>query len=111
MLTTQKTKTLVGVAIKDKSQIVKKRIYFRDIEDVICKHKEEEMRGSALLLAKKGSTISATQKARAIQKARKRRQKNVLKKTLGMPLGKPTFPTCRTSPVLGFPKARKTIKR
>lgn len=48
MLTTQKTKTLVGVAIKDKSQLVKKRIYFRDIEDVIRKRKEEEMRAGAL---------------------------------------------------------------
>ena len=54
MLTTQKTKTLVCVVIKDKSQIVKKRIYFRDIEDVIRKRKEEEMRGGALPPAKKG---------------------------------------------------------
>lgn len=54
MLTTQKTKTLVGVAIKDKSQIVKKRIYFRDIEDVIRKRKEEEMKAGALPPAKKG---------------------------------------------------------
>ena len=39
MLTTQKTRTLAAVAIKDKTQIIKKRIYFRNIEDVIKKRK------------------------------------------------------------------------
>ena len=39
MLTTQKTRTLAAVAIKDKTQIIKKRIYFRNIEDVIRKRK------------------------------------------------------------------------
>ena len=45
MLTTQRTRTLVGVAIKDKSQVVKKRIYFRDIEDVVRKRKLESSKG------------------------------------------------------------------
>ena len=65
MLTTQKTKTLVGVATKDKSQIVKKRIYFRDIEDVIRKRKEEEMKAGALPHTKKGSMILAILKVTA----------------------------------------------
>ena len=42
MLTTQKTRTLAAVAVKDKTQIIKKRIYFRNIEDVIRKRKMME---------------------------------------------------------------------
>ena len=50
MLTTQKTRTLAAVAIKDKTQIIKKRIYFRNIEDVIRKRK--------MLESSKGAPVS-----------------------------------------------------
>ena len=40
MLTTNKTKTLIGVCLKDKSQVVEKKIYYKDIEDVIKETKE-----------------------------------------------------------------------
>ena len=52
MLTTQKTRTLAAVAIKDKTQIIKKRIYFRNIEDVIRKRKMLESSSS------KGAPVS-----------------------------------------------------
>ena len=53
MLTTQKTRTLAAVAIKDKTQIIKKRIYFRNIEDVIRKRKMLESSSNS-----KGAPVS-----------------------------------------------------